>query len=86
MATVSFGRTCTNPVITVQSVNDSIACGTGAGPGTCSNSPGTTSEDLKAYFSGVTATDFKVYLSSMSGVWVGASSPAFGINYIVACD
>lgn len=84
MTTVNFGRTCNNPVITVQSTYDSIACGNGSGVVTCAT--GGTSQDLHAYFGSVTSSGFQVYLSATSGVWVGASSPAFGINYIVACD
>lgn len=86
MASVSFGRTCNNPIITVQSTYDSISCGNGSGVITCTGDPGSNSQDLHAYFGNVTSSGFQVYLSTTSGVWVGASSPVFNVNYIVACD
>lgn len=77
---------CKNPSIVTQSHTDSIACGTGSGPGTCSSDSGTTSTDVHSQIESVTGTGFDVFLTSMNNVYVGTSSPQYKISYHIACD
>jgi hypothetical protein len=76
---------CSSPLVFTQSRTDSILCGNGSGPTICPNHLGTTSRDLHSYAYDVTESGFDAFLSSEDGVWVGAVSPAFGIDYLVAC-
>lgn len=84
-ATVPFPSPCVAPIILTQSYNDSILCGNGSGPTPCPSNLATDSVDLHSYVNSVTSTDFKVFLSTSDGVWVGAQSPAFTIAYQVIC-
>jgi len=85
-AWVAFPRECRRPRIVTQGVRDSILCGNGSGPTPCASSPGTTSRDLRVRIPIVNARGFEVRLEAKDGVWVGASSPQFGIHYKVQCD
>jgi hypothetical protein len=76
---------CASPLVFTQSRADSILCGNGSGPTICPNHLGTTSRDLHSYAYGVTKSGFDTFLSAEDGVWVGPVSPAFGIDYLVAC-
>lgn len=85
MSHVTFSPACTNPIITTQTTQDSLLCGNGSGPIACP-SYSSDSEDIHSYAMNITPSGFDVFLSGMDGVWVGASSPAFQINWIATCD
>lgn len=82
---VTLPVSCPNPAIVTQTYTESVACGTGSGPATCVNNPGTTSTDVHSRVGGITNNGFDVFLSADDAVWVGASSPAFSVAWQVTC-
>lgn len=85
-ASVAFSPVCTNPKVFLQSVQSSVICGTGVGPGHCYNNTNSTSTDIVAAFSSVpTESGFSAHISTMDTVWV-ASSTDFPIHWLAVCD
>lgn len=83
---IPYPPNCNDPKVFLQGTIDSIACGNGIGPTLCSAYPGQNSQDVMPYLVNVNAAGFQVFYSGMSGVWVGAISPAYRIHWMVACD
>ncbi len=82
---INLPAACPNPSIILQAVEGSTLCGNGAGPTVCPNVPHSASQDVHAYVGGVGSNYVDVLLSGHNGVWVGATSPAFGIDYQITC-
>jgi hypothetical protein len=87
IVTVSFPRPCDNPIVVVNGVGGSLnsLCGDASHQTNCLAFNMSNSQDLIAGAFDITRAGFKTYLSGMSGVWVGASSPAFPIHWIAVC-
>ncbi len=88
ITTVQMPAGCRNPVVTVQTANDSIACSNAGGTaaGTCLAVPSSASEDIHARVANVGASQFGVHISAISPVWTASSSGKnYTVYYHVAC-